>query len=302
MSARVDMRNDETLATDRAARPASARASSRRKPISAGRAVRVLALLLLAVLVLFPVYFTVVGSVMGPGDIASAPPSLYPHALTFANYRGVFRAVPLGRQYLNSTLVALVITAAQLICAVLSAYAFVFLALPLRRTLFAVFLFTLMVPWESIIIPNFLFMADHQLRNTYLALVLPFLAGGFGTFLLRQSFRTFPVELRDAATLDGASHGRFLLSILLPLSRPALASVGIFVFLSAWNQFLWPLLITDSPKMQTLQIGLASLNDAEQANPGLIMAGVTLALLPTAALVAFGQRFLIRGLTAGAVR
>ncbi|HEU5269385.1 MAG TPA: carbohydrate ABC transporter permease [Jatrophihabitans sp.] len=263
---------------------------------------RVLALLVLAVLVLFPVYYTVAGSVMGPGDIASAPPSLFPHTLTFANYRGVFRAVPLGRQYLNSTLVALLITAAQLTCAVLSAYAFVFLPLPFRRTLFAIFLFTLMVPWESIIIPNFLFMADHRLRNTYLALVLPFLAGGFGTFLLRQSFRTFPVELRDAAVLDGASHGRFLLSILLPLSRPALASVGIFVFLSAWNQFLWPLLITDSPRMQTLQIGLASLNDAEQANPGLILAGVTLALLPTAALVAFGQRFLVRGLTAGAVR
>jgi sn-glycerol 3-phosphate transport system permease protein len=267
-----------------------------------GRVSRVIALVLLAIVVLFPVYYTIAGSVMGPGDIASSPPSLFPHSLTFGNYRGVFHAIPLGRQYLNSAIVAVLITAAQLICAVLSAYAFVFLALPFARTFFAVFLLTLMVPWESIIIPNFLFMADHQLRNTYPALVLPFLAGGFGTFLLRQSFRTFPIELRDAATLDGASHGRFLFSILIPLSRPALASVGIFVFLSAWNQFFWPLLITDSPKMQTLQIGLASLNDAESANPGLILAGVTLALIPTALLVAFGQRFLIRGLTAGAIR
>lgn len=267
-----------------------------------GRLIRVLALILTALLVLFPVYYTVVGSVMGPGDIASAPPSLIPHSLTFANYRGAFHAIPLARQYFNSALVALLITLAQIVCAVLSAYAFVFLALPLKRTFFAVFLLTLMVPWESIIIPNFLFMADHQLRNTYPALILPFLAGGFGTFLLRQSFRTFPVELRDAATLDGASNLRFLLGILLPLSRPAIASVGIFVFLSAWNQFFWPLLVTDSPKMQTLQIGLASLNDAEQANPGLILAGVTLALIPTAALVIFGQRFLVRGLTAGAVR
>ncbi len=275
---------------------------TRDRRFSFGRSSRVIALVLLAIVVLFPVYYTVVGSVMGPGDIASAPPSLFPHSLTFGNYRGVFHAIPLGRQYLNSAIVAVLITAAQLSCAVLSAYAFVFLALPFARTFFAVFLLTLMVPWESIIIPNFLFMADHQLRNTYPALVLPFLAGGFGTFLLRQSFRTFPVELRDAATLDGASHGRFLFSILVPLSRPALASVGIFVFLSAWNQFFWPLLVTDSPKMQTLQIGLASLNDAESANPGLILAGVTLALIPTALLVAFGQRFLIRGLTAGALR
>ncbi|MGI8665999.1 MAG: carbohydrate ABC transporter permease [Jatrophihabitans sp.] len=267
-----------------------------------GRLARLLALLLLGIVVLFPVYYTVVGSVMGPGDIASAPPSLFPHSITLSNYRGVFHAIPLQRQYLNSAVVAVLITAAQLVCAVLSAYSFVFLALPFARTFFAVFLLTLMVPWESIIIPNFLFMADHQLRNTYPALILPFLAGGFGTFLLRQSFRTFPVELRDAATLDGASHLRFLMTILVPLSRPALASVGIFVFLSAWNQFFWPLLVTDSPKMQTLQIGLASLNDAEQANPGLILAGVTLALIPTAILVAFGQRFLIRGLTAGAVR
>lgn len=270
--------------------------------MSVQRGLRVLALVLLAILVLFPVYYTVVGSVMGPGDIASAPPSLFPHRLTFTNYRGVFHAIPLARQYFNSALVAILITVAQLVCAVLSAYAFVFLALPFARTFFAVFLLTLMVPWESIIIPNFLFMADHQLRNTYPALILPFLAGGFGTFLLRQSFRSFPVELRDAATLDGASHGRFLFTILVPLSRPALASVGIFVFLSAWNQFFWPLLVTDSPKMQTLQIGLASLNDAEQANPGLILAGVTLALIPTAILVTVGQRFLVRGLTAGAIR
>jgi sn-glycerol 3-phosphate transport system permease protein len=294
---------DRTRVSDTAPDAGTGRKARQSRPaVGIGRVARVIALVLLAIVVLFPVYYTIVGSVMGPGDIASSPPSLFPHSLTFGNYRGVFHAIPLGRQYLNSAIVAVLITAAQLVCAVLSAYAFVFLALPFTRTFFAVFLLTLMVPWESIIIPNFLFMADHQLRNTYPALVLPFLAGGFGTFLLRQSFRTFPVELRDAATLDGASHGRFLFSILVPLSRPALASVGIFVFLSAWNQFFWPLLITDSPKMQTLQIGLASLNDAESANPGLILAGVTLALIPTALLVAFGQRFLIRGLTAGAIR
>ncbi|HEY0168239.1 MAG TPA: carbohydrate ABC transporter permease [Jatrophihabitans sp.] len=286
-------------ATRAADRPAAARP---RRKWSAGRLGRIIALALLAVTVLFPVYYTVVGSVMGPGDIAASPPSLFPHSLTFANYRDVFSAIPLGRQYFNSTLVALTITVAQLVCAVLSAYAFVFLAVPFKRALFALFMLTLMVPWEAIIIPNYLFMAEHQLRNSYLALMLPFLAGGFGTFLLRQAFRSFPIELRDAATLDGAGHTRFLLQILLPLSRPALASVAIFVFLSAWNQFFWPLLITDSPKMQTLQIGLSSLNDAEQANPGLILAGVSMALIPTALLVAFGQRFLVRGLTAGAVR
>jgi sn-glycerol 3-phosphate transport system permease protein len=292
-----------TATTERLSRDqVELRSGRNRNRLSLGRIGRIIALLIVAVIVLFPIYYTVAGSVMGPGDIASSPPSLFPHSITFHNYRGVFHAVPLGRQYLNSTIVAVGITIAQIVCAVLSAYAFVFLAVPFRQAFFALFLLTLMVPWESIIIPNYLFMADHGLRNNYLALMLPFLAGGFGTFLLRQSFRSFPAELRDAAVLDGAGHFRFLTRILLPLSKPAIASVGIFVFLSAWNQFFWPLLVTDSPKMQTLQIGLSSLNDAEQADPGLILAGVTLALIPTALLVAAGQRFLVRGLTAGAVR
>lgn len=257
---------------------------------------------ILAVVLLFPIYYTIAGSFMAPGEINDYPPSLAPHGLYTDNYAGAVKSIPLARQYLNSALVAVAVMLGHLVTAVLSAYAFVFCRVPGRRVLFAVFLLTMMVPWEAILIPNYLYMASHGLINTYAALTLPFLANGFGTFLLRQTFLQFPGELRDAATVDGAGHLRFLATILVPLSKPALAGLGVFAFLSAWNQYFWPLIATNTPQMQTLQIGISQLQSVDANQPGRVLAGVTLALLPTLVLVAFGQRFLVRGLTAGAVK
>jgi sn-glycerol 3-phosphate transport system permease protein len=256
----------------------------------------------LAVVLLFPLYYTVAGSLMAPQEINDYPPALVPTGIYGANYSAALHSVPLGRQYLNSTVVAIAVMLGHLVTATLSAYAFAFLRMPGRRVLFVLFLATMMVPWEAIIIPNYLFMAEHHLVNSYWALALPFLANGFGTFLLRQAFLQFPAELRDAATIDGAGHGYFLTRILLPLSKPALASLAVFAFLSAWNQFFWPLIVTQTPQMQTLQIGINQLRSVDANQPGQVLAGVTLALLPTLLLVAFGQRFLVRGLTAGAIR
>jgi sn-glycerol 3-phosphate transport system permease protein len=257
---------------------------------------------LAALAVLLPVYYVVVGAFMGPADLATYPPAVLPHHLTAGNFAAAAHSVPLVREYLNSVLVAGVITAAQLLTSVLAGYALVFLPLPGRGAVFGVFLATLMVPWEAVIIPNYLTISDWGLANSYFGLVLPFLASAFGTFMLRQSFRQFPAELRDAARIDGAGHWRFLWRILVPLNKPSLAAIAIYVFLSAWNQYFWPLIITRTPQMQTVQIGLTSLSYADAADPGLILAGVLLSLLPTLALVVFGQRFIVRGLTAGAVR
>ncbi|WP_282205586.1 carbohydrate ABC transporter permease [Kitasatospora fiedleri] len=281
------------------ARPARRRAHLRGVP---ARAVVHLVLLAAALTVLFPVYYVFAGALMRPDEIAGYPPALVPHAVTGRNFSGAVHAVPLVRQYANSVLVAGVITAAQLFTSVLAAYAFVFLPLRGRAVVFGLFLATLMVPWEAVVIPNYLTLSGWGLGNTYFGLVLPFLASGFGTFLLRQSFRQFPAELRDAARIDGAGHWRFLWRILVPLNRPVLAALAVYVFLSAWNQYFWPLIITRTAEMQTLQIGLSTLRDSEMADPGLILAGVVLSLLPTLALVVFGQRFIVRGLTAGAVR
>jgi sn-glycerol 3-phosphate transport system permease protein len=284
----------------------TATAPTRRRRPTAGRIAVYVVLVLAAIPVLFPVYYAFVGSVMPAGDLSSSPPAVWPSGLHLSNISQVFAAIPLGRQYLNSVSQAGIITLAQLATSVLAAYAFVYLRMWGRRLLFALFLATLMVPAEAIIIPNYLTVAGWGLLGSPVgvlsALVLPFLASAFGTFLLRQSFLQFPAELRDAARVDGCGHLRFLWRILLPLSRPSIAAVGVYVFLSAWNQFFWPLLVTNKPAQQTLQIGITQLQDAEAGNPGLVIAGVALSLLPTLLIVLFGQRYIVRGLTAGAVR
>jgi len=288
------------------------RPASRRRRVTPGKVAAYVVLTLAAIPVLFPVYYAFVGSVMGPGDLAAYPPSVWPSALDpFAdrhlplhpqNFLGVFDSIPLARQYLNSAIQSGIITVAQLVTSVLAAYAFAFLRVWARAATFGLFLATLMVPWEAIIIPNYLTLSGWGLANTYAGLVLPFLASAFGTFLLRQAFLQFPTDLRDAAVMDGCGHGRFLWTILVPLSRPSIAAVGVYVFLSAWNQYFWPLIITRDAHMQTLQIGISQLQDAEAADPGLALAGVVLSLLPTLAIVVFGQRYIVRGLTAGALR
>ncbi|HET7303844.1 MAG TPA: carbohydrate ABC transporter permease [Segeticoccus sp.] len=260
-------------------------------------------LAVLFVIVFFPVYYGVVGSFMGPADINSYPPSLWPvHGFVPQNYHDVVTLIPLGQQYLNSVLQTAAITIGQLVTGALAAYAFVFLPLKWRGFWFAVFLSTMMIPYESIIIPNYLLISDLGLKDTVAGLALPFLAHGFAAFLLRQAFMSFPMELRDAARVDGCGHFRFLFSILLPLSRPTLAALGIYCALNAWNQYFWPLLITTKAENQTIQIGIGQLQSADADRPGMVLAGVVLALLPTLLLVVFGQRFIVRGLTAGAVK
>lgn len=275
------------------------------KKFSLGRAAVYVVLGLAAIPVLFPIYYGFAGAVMGPGDLATYPPALVPSELHWRNVRDVFASVPLGRFYLNSAVQAGAITLAQIITSIFAAYAFAFLRLPAKTATFALFLATLMVPWEAIIIPNYLAISEWGLTSgglTYLGLVLPFLASAFGTFLLRQAFLQFPTELRDAAVIDGCGHWRLLWRVIVPLSKPSIAAVGVYVFLSAWNQYFWPLILIRDTEFQTLQIGISQLNDAEVAQPGLVLAGVALSLLPTLAVVIFGQRYIVRGLTAGALR
>lgn len=254
----------------------------------------------LFIVLLFPVYFGIIGSFMKPADINSYPAKLWPTSgFAVENYRNALDVIPLGRQYLNSFVVALLVVAGQLITSVLAAYALVFLKLRGRRFWFFVLLSTMMIPWEAIIIPNYLAMAELGLVNTIAALALPYLAAGFGVFLVRQAFMAFPMELRDAARVDGIGNFGFLWRIVIPLTRPTLGALGVWSFLSAWNMYFWPLLITQAPENQTIQIGISQLQSVDSNDPGMVLAGVVLALLPTLLLVLFGQRFIVRGLTAG---
>ena len=289
-----------------AARPAAGRPAAPTRPKHRDGGGRVLNYVLLTVLflvLLFPVYYGFIGSFMSPNDINTFPPRLWPTSGFVAeNYANALDVIPLGRQYLNSAAVAVLVVLGQLVTSVLAAYALVFLRLRGRRFWFALLLSTMMIPWEAIIIPNYLAMAELGLINTIAALALPYLAAGFGVFLLRQAFLTFPMELRDAARVDGVGNFGFLWRILVPLTRPTIAALGVWSFLSAWNMYFWPLLITQAPENQTIQIGIAQLQSVDANDPGMVLAGVVLALLPTLALVLFGQRFIVRGLTAGSGR
>jgi sn-glycerol 3-phosphate transport system permease protein len=255
-----------------------------------------------ALVILFPLLYALTASFMTQDEIAHYPPKFLPSSLDLDNYRAVLRRLPIPRYILNSFIVAGSVMIAQLVTASLAAYAFAIRNFRGRTPLFMLFLATLMIPFEVTLIPNYQTIAAWGWKDTYMGLIAPFVATGFGTFLLRQFFLSIPTELHDAATLDGCGSLRYLITIVIPLSRPALGTLAVYSFLQTWNQYLWPLLVTDSRNMRTTQIGLNFLRNEESLSYNLIMAGVVLVLIPTIALLIVGQRQLIRGLTAGSVK
>jgi ABC-type glycerol-3-phosphate transport system permease component len=255
-----------------------------------------------SILVAFPLLLALSYSLMSESQIATFPPPILPTPASLDNYAGVLATIPIGRYLLNSFVVSTAVVIGQLVTASLAAYAFSFLVFRGRQLLFFLFLSTLMIPWEATIIPNYMTIRTIGWLDTYQGLAVPFMATAFGTFLLRQAFLQIPRELWDSARIDGASSIRFFLSMVIPLSRPALGTVAIYGFLSTYNQYFWPLLVTNQTLMRTTQVGIAQLRFDESARWGVIMAGVIMVAVPTLALLVLGQRQLIRGLTAGAVK
>jgi sn-glycerol 3-phosphate transport system permease protein len=272
-----------------------------------------------AAVLLFPIYVTFVDSLRPVGELIKHPAHLWPSHPEWGNYfssngavgdtskpchlfnHNGFEVSPLTCYLTNSFVMASVITIGQLITAALAAFAFAFLRFPGRNVLFAIFLATMMVPLEVAIIPNFQTIQWLGWTDSYQGLVAPFLATGFGTFLLRQYFMTIPRELRDAAEMDGYGNVRFLLSIVLPLAKGALATLAVFAFLQAWNQYLWPLLVTNDPDMRTVQIGVSG-DTADIARINVALAGTITAFVPMLVLVVAFQRYLVRGLFGGAIK
>jgi sn-glycerol 3-phosphate transport system permease protein len=202
----------------------------------------------------------------------------------------------------NSAIVTIGITAAQLVTSVLAAYAFAFIRFPLRGVIFMVCLATMMVPAEATILPNYRTIEALGWYNTFPALIVPFVGSGLGIFLFRQAFLGVPRDLRDAATLDGYGHLRFLTRVVLPLNRPVTAAFGIYAFLTAWNQYLWPLIVTQTNSVRTVQIGLRQLSVTNFSQIDVVFAGTLLGALPIFILLFVFQKQLVRGLTAGALK
>jgi sn-glycerol 3-phosphate transport system permease protein len=259
-------------------------------------------LTILAFVVLFPIYITVVNSLLKPSQITSQPPKFFPTDPQWSTYRTAWDAGNMGLYLKNSFIVTIVITVGQVVTAILAGYAFAFLEFPFKRTLFVVFLATLMVPFEVTIVTNVTTISDIGWYNTYAGLAVPFLATGFGAFLMRQAFLVLPRDLRDAAALDGYGHWRFLTRVAVPLARPAVAALAVFAFLAAWNQYLWPLLVTKDDARRTVQIGLKQLQAVSIQDVNVTFAGAVIAVVPLVILLLVFQKQLVRGLTAGAVK
>jgi sn-glycerol 3-phosphate transport system permease protein len=258
-------------------------------------------LIVLSAVVLFPIYTTVVAA-LKPGNKVLVNP-LVPSDFTLDLFRAAWNEGHLDRYMLNSFIVAIIVTVAQVVTAVLSAYAFGILEWPGRNILFVAFLATMLVPLEATLVVNRRTVDSLGWLNSYQGLTVPFLAAAFGTFLMRQVFLTLPRDLRDAAAIDGVGHLGFLRHVAVPLVRPTIAALAAMVFLANWNSYLWPNLVTTESDMYTLQSGLRALAQSSGVDrPNLLMAGVIIAFLPIVILLLVFQRQLVRGLTAGGVK
>jgi sn-glycerol 3-phosphate transport system permease protein len=258
-------------------------------------------LIVMALIVFFPILYTFMISFMTGGEILQG--KFLPKSFSFENYIKVFERLPLMHYLMNSMIVSFLVMIGQLIVCSLAAYAFVFIPFKGSNLIFFLFISTMMIPWEATMIPNFFTIQQLGWVNKYEGLTIPFFAIAFGTFLLRQHFKTIPKELHEAAQIAGLNSFQFFYRVVLPVSKTSLVTLGAYGFLTTWNMYLWPLLVTNNDRVRTVQIGLKQLQSQEMATDwGIVMAGVIVIILPTLLLLFIGQKQLQKGLTQGAIK
>jgi sn-glycerol 3-phosphate transport system permease protein len=255
-----------------------------------------------AIIVFAPIWATLMQALKSGVDALDHPRSLLPVDLTLDTMRKAWNLGDLGRLLRNSIIMSVLVTLGVVLTSLLSAYAFAFLRFPGRRILFGLFLATLLVPTEVTVVVNQRTVSNLGWPNSVTGLVVPLVATGLGTVLVRQVFLTIPTELREAAALDGLGHVRFLWEVAAPLSRPTLGALGLLTFLGTWNQYLWPQAIINDQAHRTIQIGLNNLKSTDLDSLNLVTAGTVIAALPIFLMLVLFQRQLVRGLTAGAVK
>ena len=210
--------------------------------------------------------------------------------------------MPLMRFVLNSFLVAGLITLGQIISCSLAAFSFSFLDFKGKEALFMLVMATMMVPGEATIISNYLTVSSWGWLDSYQVLIVPYLTSAMGIFLFRQFYKSFPISLYESAKVDGCSNLRFIFRILLPLTKSAIGAMAVYTFINAWNMYMWPLLVTGSNEMRTVQIGISMLNSVDAQSITLMIAGVIMVIIPSISIFVIGQKQLIRGMFSGAVK
>lgn len=251
----------------------------------------------LAAMTILPFVWMLLTSVKDMSEIFVYPPKWIPTHFRLQNYVDAFEAAPFGKFYLNSLFVAATVTIGQLITCSMAAYAFARLHFKGRDILFYVFLGTMMIPANVTMIPTYMVLSWFGMIDSLQALIVPGLASAFGTFLLRQFFMTIPRELEEAAFIDGATKWQVLVRIILPLSKPALATLAIFTFMGVFNDFIWSLIVINSEELKTVQLGLATFRDKYLTQWDLLMAGSVTATLPILIVFFFAQKHFIQGIT-----
>ncbi|WP_222268590.1 carbohydrate ABC transporter permease [Modestobacter marinus] len=261
-------------------------------------------IVLATLVVVLPLLWMVLASFKSPGELLTQTPSVLPDSFAPSNYAEAAQKVPFGRLFLNSVLVTAIGAGIKVALAVLTAYALVFVRFPGKKVIFALVLATLMVPPQVSLLPNYVLITGLGGADTYWGIILPGLATGFGTFLLRQQFLTLPASILEAAEIDGASHWKRLTRIVVPISTPAIATVALVNIVFEWNEYLWPLVIVSDPNMMTLPVGLTLLQNSESGADGygLVMAGTVLVIVPVLVVFTAFQRYIVSGLTQGAVK
>lgn len=268
---------------------------SRTTPGTARRTLLYVAVTAGALAMLFPFLWTVVTSITPSGTLATGP-TLWVSNPTLDAYRSLFDAMPMWRIVLNSFGIAIAATLLQLVTGSMAAYAFGRMEFRGRGVLFGLYLATMMIPLQVLVVPLFIQMTLLDLNDTYAALLAPSIASAFGIFLVKQAVEGVPRELDEAATLDGAGHLRIFVTIVLPLVRPALATLAVFAFMSSWNSFLWPLVVIRSPELMTLPLGLATLRGQFTTEWDVVMAGSVVSIVPIALVYLLAQRHIINGM------
>ena len=258
--------------------------------------------LAVSLFVLLPLLYAVSVAFMPSSELFTTEMNLVPKAPTFENFRQALVKVPLARFVFNSFLVAGLITLGQIISCSLAAFSFSFLEFKGKEILFMLVMATMMIPGEATIISNYLTVSSFNWLDSYQVLIVPYLTSAMGIFLFRQFYKSFPISLYESARIDGCTNLRFIFRILLPLTKSAIGAMAVYTFINAWNMYMWPLLVTGSNEMRTVQIGISMLNNEDAQSITLMIAGVVLVIIPSIAIFIAGQKQLIRGMFSGAVK
>ncbi len=260
-------------------------------------------LILTSIAMGMPFFWMITTAIKASTEVYKFPPIWIPETIHWDNFVTAWQAAPFTQFYINSIITAVVGVALEVTIALLSAYAFARIDFPKRDTIFMVVLAGMMIPGQLTLIPNYVTLSRLGWINTYQGIIIPHVSSVFGAFLLRQAILGMEREIFEAAEVDGASHLKMLFSIALPMARPVVATLGLFLFIAKWNAYLWPLIVTNSENMRTLPVGLAMVRKAEyQIGPEHLMAASLFVLLPVLMVFVFTQKQLIEGIASGAVK